>query len=552
MTDSFTRRRVVGVLAAGAAVGIAGCGDTEGPGDPSDPEEPGEDYTKYRRKPTTSVVWMNPSLLQTATPHRCPAIRTFTRQCSNTIHVSGRPQRTNEYVAEPTSERYRQCVFEWLAAHAPLWNQITYRRRQEYFAEDGNVWDAEYTDLYDDYAPILGKATCQQVVRKNSDAWRSHFRLLEAYHDDADSTVTEKPSPPGYWGTREDGYELHGLVRNDLYAFDWDEDRSTLEFGVGEALEETYDFDYQERLTLEVRGNPQWDGDDSRLELVYDEAAETLRVKHPVRIRPAQLREQRLDAFTHTLNPENTTHAAAIDVGANNTLAIVTTTGDTAVYHARPEFDRFQAVSETIATLQSELPPDEYTSKRIQRLYDRRAERRDHSRDGAVKHAGDWLLERNVDTVYVGDLTDVLGTHWSATVNEKTHAFWSHRQLLERLELTLGDIGITVEHVSEAGSSSECPECGSENISRNGDAFRCHDCGLDTHSDLAGAWNILHTEVGPMARPAALSAGRERDAPANGAYWEWDGHEWTPARFGEQSSPIDQTSVGEPASSQSG
>ncbi|ERH04746.1 MAG: putative transposase, partial [Halorubrum sp. J07HR59] len=186
-----------------------------------------------------------------------------------------RPQRTNEYTAEPASQRYRECLFEWLAAHAPLWNQITYRRRQAYFAEGGDVWDVEYTDLYDDYAPILGKATCQQGARKNSEAWRSHFRLLDKYHDKSNLSVTEKPSPPGYWGNRDEGYKLHGLVRNDLYAFVWDEDQSTLEFGVGDVLEEKYDCEHQERVTLELRGNPQWNGDDSRVELVYDEAADT-------------------------------------------------------------------------------------------------------------------------------------------------------------------------------------------------------------------------------------------------------------------------------------
>jgi putative transposase len=40
-------------------------------------------------------------------------------------------------------------LFEWLAAHAPLWNQVTYRRRQAYFNNDEDVWDVEYTDLYD-------------------------------------------------------------------------------------------------------------------------------------------------------------------------------------------------------------------------------------------------------------------------------------------------------------------------------------------------------------------------------------------------------------------
>jgi putative transposase len=466
--------------------------------------------------------------------------------------VSDWPQRTNTYTAEPVSDRYRQCLFDWLAAHAPLWNQITYRRRQQYFDEDGDVWDVQYTGLYDEYAPILGKATCQQIARKNSEAWRSHFRLLDQYRDDSNPAVTEKPSPPGYWGNRDEGYELHGLVRNDLYTFDWSEEKSTLEFGVGDVLENRYDFEHNERITLEIRGNPHWDGDDGRLELIYDDHAAQLRVQHPVSIQPDKLQTQRQDAFTHTLDSENTTQAAAIDVGANNTLAIVTETGETAVYHARPEFERFQRLSDRIATLQSELPDGKYTSALIKRLYDRRGERRDHSRDAAVKHAAEWLLEHNVETVYVGDLTDVLETHWRAEVNEKTHNFWSHRQLLERIELTLGDVGICVVEVTEADSSSECPDCGSSDVARCGDSFRCHDCELDAHSDVAGAWNILQQAAGPMARPAALFAERDRDAPHEGAYWQWNDHDWKPAVVREQSRSLDQPSISEPASSQPG
>ncbi|MFW6004316.1 MAG: RNA-guided endonuclease InsQ/TnpB family protein [Halodesulfurarchaeum sp.] len=466
--------------------------------------------------------------------------------------MSARPQRTNTYTVEPVSDRYRKCLFDWLAAHAPLWNQINYRRRQHYFDENGDVWEAEYTDLYEEYAPLLGKATCQQIARKNSEAWRSHFELLSLYRDESNQAVVEKPSPPGYWGNRDEGYELHGLVRNDLYTFDWDEKTSTLEFGVGNVLEDRYDFEHNERVTLQVRGDPQWRGDDRRLELIYDEHAERLRVQHPVRIQSDELQSQRQAALTHTLDSENTTHSAAIDVGANNTLAVVTETGDTAVYHARPEFERFQQQSERIATLQSELPEDQYTSKQIQRVYDERSRQRDHSRDAAVKHAAEWLLERNVDTVYVGNLTDVLKTHWSADVNEKTHAFWSHRQLVDRITLTLGDVGITVTETGEYGSSSECPACGSSSVTRSGDSFRCDACGLEAHADVAGAWNILESEVGPMARPAALSAERGRDAPTDGAYWQWNDHDWIPASFGEQSWSPDQPSLSKPASSQPG
>ncbi|MEF8825891.1 MAG: transposase [Halapricum sp.] len=289
------------------------------------------------------------------------------------------------------------------------------------------------------------------------------------------------------------------------------------------------------------------------MKLIYDEHTDQLRVQHPVRIQPDDLQEQRQAAFTHTLDSENTTQSAAIDVGANNTLSIVTEDGDTAVYHARPEFDWFQTHSKQIAALQSQLPDGQYTSYRIQRAYDTRSRQRDHSRDAAVKHAGEWLLEHNVDTVYVGDLTDVLETHWSTDVNEKTHAFWFHRQLVDRIKLTLGDIGITVTETDEADSSSQCPDCGSDAVTRSGDSFRCEACDLEAHADVAGAWNILQSEGGPMARPATLSAERGRDAPLDkGAYWQWDEHEWTPADCGEHSWSADQPSLSKPASSQPG
>ena len=103
---------------------------------------------------------MRPTTESLSTGGRLPAIPLFKLQPANTISVSGQ-RRTNEYTANPVSDRYRHCLFDWLAAHAPLWNQLTYRRRQQYFTDDGDVWEADFADLYDDYAPILGKAACQ-------------------------------------------------------------------------------------------------------------------------------------------------------------------------------------------------------------------------------------------------------------------------------------------------------------------------------------------------------------------------------------------------------
>ena len=168
-------------------------------------------------------------------------------------HVIGLPVRTNEYIADPTTERYRQCLFEWLATHALQWNQLTYRR-QAYFSTDGDVWDVEYNDA---------------------------------------TTTT-----PRCW--------------------------------------------------------------------VQPRASKSL---------------------ARTARRGGVTSGCSSRIPTN------------------------QVLFGLIAELQSTLPDDRYTGKRIQRVYDERGRKRDHSRDAATKYTADRLRERNVDTVYVGNLTDVLATH---------------------------------------------------------------------------------------------------------------------------------------------
>jgi putative transposase len=95
-------------------------------------------------------------------------------------------------VAVPQSQSDKACLYEWFVANCALWNQITYCRRQAYFAPDGDVWAAETDDLYDDYAPVTGTGTAQQVKRKNDAAWTSFFEYLSDYHAGESET---KPSP---------------------------------------------------------------------------------------------------------------------------------------------------------------------------------------------------------------------------------------------------------------------------------------------------------------------------------------------------------------------
>jgi putative transposase len=401
-------------------------------------------------------------------------------------------RRTNTFAVRPLSTQDEQLLRELLDASASLWNELTYERRQNFF--DGeSIWDT--ADYRKQYVGVLGSATAQQVIRKNSEAWRSFFAAREDGEDTA---------PPGYWGNEDDGRELRMYIRNDQYTLETGE-RSRLEIPVGQALKDEYGLGYHDRLRLEVAGDLKWEGEQGRLELYYDEVDARFRAIQPVTV-PDSRRDSPLAE-----------ESAALDVGANNLVACTTTTGQQYLYEGRDLFARFREITEEIARLQSKLREGRYSSRRIRRLYRKRTRRRDHAQDALVRDLVERLYDEGVATVYVGDLTNVLSEHWSAEVNEKTHQFWAYRSFIDRLATTAEEYGITVEVESEAYTTAECPVCGErDDTERDGDVFRCS-CGYEGHADLDASRAFLErqageSEVGSMARPVRL---------------KWDDHNWS-------------------------
>jgi putative transposase len=416
-------------------------------------------------------------------------------------------RRTNTFAVRPLSDQDEQLLREMLDASASLWNELTYERRQQFF--DGeSVWDT--ADYRKQYVGVLGSATAQQVIRKNSEAWRSFFAAQEDGGDTA---------PPGYWGNEDEGRELRTYIRNDQYTLETGE-RSRLEIPVGQDLKEEYGLGYHDRLRLEVAGDPKWEGEQGRLELYSDEVDDTFRAFQPVTIPDSRWDSPLAD------------ESAALDVGANNLVACTTTTGQQFLYEGRDLFARFRETTEEIARLQSKLREGRYSSRRIRRLYRKRTRRRDHAQDTLVRDLMERLYDEGVATIYVGDLTDVLSAHWSAEVNEKMHQFWAYRSFIDRLATTAEEYGITVEVESEAYTTAECPVCGErDDTVRNGDVFRCS-CSYEGHADLGASRTFLerhagvNLEVGSMARPVRLT---------------WDDHNWSElSRSPERASPNEE------------
>jgi putative transposase len=414
-------------------------------------------------------------------------------------------KRTNTFAVRPLSDDGEQLLRDLLDASAALWNEVNYQRLMRYNDEDGfegDVWGADTGRLEGKYKGVLGASTAQQVIRKNSEAWRGFFDTKNKYHDESNTSVTEHPEPPGFRGNENDGRVLKTVIRNTSYTVEWGE-RSRLEILVGSELKDRYD--HTGRLRLGIAGDPTWPNYEKqgRLDLWYDETDSTFRASQPVTVSD--------DARETPLADEK----AALDIGANNLVACTTTTGEQYLYEGRELFQRFRETTREIARLQSKLREGRSSSERIRRLYRKRTRRRDHAQEALCRDLLERLYAEGVDTVYIGGLTDVLDTHWSVETNAKTHNFWAFKQFTERLVCTAEEYGIAVEVRSEAWTSQECPQCGgTDRTNRHQDTLTCP-CGFEGHSDLTASETFLKRytskEVRPMARPVRF---------------EWDNHQW--------------------------
>lgn len=443
--------------------------------------------------------------------------------------------RTNTFTVAPDSHWRKLCLLELLDSAASLVNVVTYLRRQAIIEHDtrSSVWNAiTKGDVRNRFQPRLGRAITDKMLDKCDEMWDGYFETLDKYHDSDNTTITSKPSLPGYW--KEDGRRvLRACVRNDAYEVVWNEaEESYIKLALGSHLKEKYGIALNQRLRVPVKGNPHWTGKQGRLELSYDRNTESFTAKQPVTTLHETVTATQPSLATDSSDEE---HVAAVDVGANNLVAVTTTTGHQRLYHGRPLFEQFHELTEQIAYLQSLLDDESYSSKRIQSLYDTRSAQRNHAQDALVRTLAEWFAGLGVTDVYVGKLDDVLKRHWSARVNEKNHLFWAHGRFRQRLAEVCEEYGIEVHKESESGTSSQCPCCGEdEQVSRNGDVFTCASCGFEGHSDVVGSENFLQDMAGEngdegsglMAQPVARGQNSPRSGHRGVPRFQWNDHEW--------------------------
>jgi hypothetical protein len=113
-------------------------------------------------------------------------------------------RRTNTFEVVPQSERADTVLRRLLDASASLWNQLTYARRQQFFAGE-SVWDCE--GYYDEYVDVLSAATtqpghpgqrhCVAVVLRNSGTVRTGGESARILGESRGRTRTPDVPPEG-------------------------------------------------------------------------------------------------------------------------------------------------------------------------------------------------------------------------------------------------------------------------------------------------------------------------------------------------------------------
>ncbi|GAG35123.1 unnamed protein product, partial [marine sediment metagenome] len=144
-----------------------------------------------------------------------------------------------------------------------LWNVINYRRRQSFFS---GIIDWSYKGEYDDFKTWVGSATAQQIIRKNTDSWKSFFALLKKKDKLPDDFIIR---PPGYWKDRKTGeLKLRVIIRNDCYSIT----NSKLKL--------------PKKVKGRIRGKPHWNGKEGTLELSFDRVRDKWYAHQSVEVLP--------------------------------------------------------------------------------------------------------------------------------------------------------------------------------------------------------------------------------------------------------------------------
>ena len=359
-------------------------------------------------------------------------------------------------------------LFELGDVFAKCWNEVNYLRRQQFFNEVGVDFATTEKMIYDKYKKIL-KVNAQQVSRKNTEAWKSFFKLLKL------KKIGKLPSfiipkPPGYKKDRKNNKrEPFLVIRNDRYE-----------------IKDCYIYLKDFKLKLKYRGRIHIKGKQRRLEIHYDSIRKRWYAHIPFYVEEKIVRnEWRKVPLTPSGNKQ-----AGIDLGVNNFFAVFVEDGTTFLINGKPLKAEAFYWRKKIAEAQSKGNLD-----RVRKYYVIWRSRFEAYVRSNLRELFEKLYHIGVSVVKVGYPKYIAKEpNKSSKVNFEITNLWSYRKIHQWIKDLCEEYGIKYIPAEEKNSSKTCPLCGK--IHKNGRKYRglfvCPVMKKAMNADLVAAFNILH------------------------------------------------------------
>jgi len=166
---------------------------------------------------------------------------------------------------------------------------------------------------------LIGSATAQTIIRKNNDAWKIFFRLLELKREGRLPPFMRKVSPPGY-KKKNKSRTLWTAIRKDRYKMDGD--RIILQ-GLGAIG----------WIEMRCKGPIYLRGERGELMIRYD--ADRKRWYAHIAFSKVSEKMVKGEWMRVPLQPKGNL-TAGIDIGINNLMAVYVEDGSTRLINGRP------------------------------------------------------------------------------------------------------------------------------------------------------------------------------------------------------------------------
>ncbi|MGC8937242.1 MAG: RNA-guided endonuclease InsQ/TnpB family protein, partial [Candidatus Methanomethylicaceae archaeon] len=362
-------------------------------------------------------------------------------------------ERVNVFIVEDT-----KALRELAENCTRLWNEVNFERRQAYVRYKKFEWYPKH--LYMKYAPLVGSATAQQVIRKNNEAWRSFLKLKKLEAEGKLPKYITRVSMPRYW-KKNGKRELRIVVRNDCYKID-----------------ERYIY-LPKGLKLKYKGKLKWKGKQGRLEIIYDEVDEVWRGFMAAEVEEPSLREGKKPLY--------------IDLGVVNLATIwFESLKQPTAYSGRALLSDWWYWTKRTAKEQRRLAKvnKTRTSRKLRKMYKIRKRRPSHAVNAMVRQIVEDAYKLGISRIVIGRLKDIRENNHGSKANAMINNFWSFDYIVERLKEKAEEHGIKIVEVNEYKTSSLCPFCGSEGNRKHRGLFYCPRCNKVMNADVVGVLNI--------------------------------------------------------------